>query len=112
MAATLFAALSLAFTREQSLIVNICQHPKKKSVALFCYTVNSVTQMNEEPDKASTENIPDTIALRTEEFAPLLAKWRSQNREVPWSRLLARGLRKELAPLAGKRYAHLVEGKP
>jgi len=85
---------------------------KKKSVASFCYIVNTVTQMNEEPDKASTENIPDTIALRTEEFAPLLAKWRSQNREVPWSRLLARGLRKELAPLAGKRYAHLVEGKP
>ncbi|NBV22269.1 MAG: hypothetical protein EB141_12840 [Verrucomicrobia bacterium] len=57
----------------------------------------------------TNKDLPETIAIRTDELAPLLEKWREQNPQVPWSRLLAAGLRKELAPLAGKRYAHLVE---
>jgi len=55
--------------------------------------------------------IPPTISIRTSEFAPLLAKWRSSNNRVPWSCLLRDALKKELAPLAGKRYAHLVEAE-
>ena len=62
--------------------------------------------MNELPQDA----LPEVISIRTAEFAPLLKKWAKENREVPWSRLLARALRKELAPLAGKRHAHIVEG--
>lgn len=63
-------------------------------------------------NKASQENkeLPETIGIRTDEFAPLLKKWREQNPQVPWSRLIAAGLRMKLAPLAGKRHAHLVQG--
>jgi hypothetical protein len=59
---------------------------------------------------AETDGLPGTIGIRTREFAPLLEKWRHQNRHVPWKVLLRRALKKELQPLAGKRYAHLVEG--
>ena len=59
--------------------------------------------------KAKTETLPTTIGIRTDEFAPLLAKWREQNPHAPWKLLLKRALKKELAPLAGKRHAHLVE---
>lgn len=62
-------------------------------------------------ETTKTQNgIPQVISIRTDELAPLLAKWRNENKEVAWSRLLARALRKELAPLAGKRHAHLVQG--
>lgn len=55
--------------------------------------------------------VPRMIGTRTDELEPLLRRWRQRNCWVPWSELLKRALRKELAPLAGKRYAHLVEGK-
>jgi hypothetical protein len=56
-----------------------------------------------------TDKIPAVIAIRTESFTPLLAKWRDQHRGVPWSELLRRGLKKELREIAGKRLAHLVD---
>ncbi len=59
-------------------------------------------------EKRLEEDLPETVAIRTKEFAPLLLKWRENNRLVPWSCLLRAALKKELAPLAGKRHAHLV----
>lgn len=56
-------------------------------------------------------SIPTVLHVRPGELAPLVAKWRAQNRRVPWSCLLLDALRRELAPLAGKRYAHLVNDK-
>ena len=56
-----------------------------------------------------SNEIPSVIGIRTEEFAPLLEKWQSQNKGVKWSELLRRALKKELAPLAGKRHAHIVD---
>ncbi len=55
--------------------------------------------------------VPDMIGIRTREFEPLLRKWRSQNKRVPWSELLRESLRRNptMQQLAGKRYAHLVE---
>lgn len=55
-----------------------------------------------------TPKVPSVISLRTDELAPLLSAWRKKNQDVAWSKLLRRALRKELAPLAGKRYAHLL----
>lgn len=55
-----------------------------------------------------TDSLPAVISVRTDEFKPLLKKWRAQNRRVAWSYLLKDALRKELAPLAGKRHAHLI----
>jgi len=54
------------------------------------------------------EKLPPTISIRTKELAPLLLKWRARNRRVPWSCLLGDALKKELAPLAGKRHRQLV----
>ena len=59
--------------------------------------------------KSESAELPAMIGIRTKEFAPLIAKWREQNKRVPWTYLLRDALKKELAPLAGKRYAHLVE---
>lgn len=56
----------------------------------------------------ATETVPGTIGIRTDELAPLLEKWREQNPRVPWKFLLRDALKRELAPLAGKRLAHLV----
>lgn len=56
-----------------------------------------------------TNEIPEVIGIRTGEFTPLLQKWQAENKGVKWSELLRRGLKKELAPLAGKRYAALVD---
>lgn len=61
------------------------------------------------PDGTDTKNLPPTISIRTAEFAPLLDKWRARHECVPWSVLLRRALKKELAPYAGKRYAKLVD---
>jgi hypothetical protein len=63
--------------------------------------------MNETTNE-TTDGLPATIGIRTTELAPLLAKWRDQNKHVPWKILLLRALKKELQPLAGKRYAHLL----
>jgi hypothetical protein len=59
----------------------------------------------------SEAELPPTISIRTKDFAPLLSKWRQRNQRVPWSCLLGDALKKELAPLAGKRFKHLVEDK-
>ena len=55
-------------------------------------------------------DLKDTIATRTEELAPVLQKWRDENRGVPWSFLLSDALKRhpELRRLAGKRHAHLM----
>lgn len=59
--------------------------------------------------KMSKNEIPPVISVRTAELAPLLAKWRDENRGVPWGVLLRRSLACELEKLAGKRYAQLIE---
>lgn len=57
---------------------------------------------------AETDKLPAMIAIRTAEFAPLLAKWKKRNSRAPWSALLRDALKKELKEVAGKRYAHIV----
>lgn len=59
---------------------------------------------------AQETELPVVIGIRTEEFAPLLLKWRRRNRGVPWSDLLRRSLRgfPELRALATKTDAHLL----
>lgn len=52
--------------------------------------------------------IPKVIGASTVGLEPLLEKWRKEHLGVPWSVLIRRGLKKELAPLAGKRHAHLL----
>jgi len=54
--------------------------------------------------------LPSAIGIRTDDLAPLLLKWRRRNPHVPWKILVTAALRRELAPLAGKRHAHLVNG--
>lgn len=54
--------------------------------------------------------IPQVIGTRTAGLEELLKKWAKENPGVPWSVLIDRGLKKELAQFAGKRYAHLVSG--
>ena len=60
-----------------------------------------------------TRKLPKMIAVRTARLAPLLEKWGSNNPHVPWSVLLDKALRgaSPLVGLAGKRHAHLVNGK-
>jgi hypothetical protein len=53
-------------------------------------------------------DLPKFITLRTDALAPLLMKWREENPDVPWSRLIKRGLSHELKPYAGKREQHLL----
>jgi hypothetical protein len=57
--------------------------------------------------------LPQVIGIKTTKLAPLLRKWRRHNRCVPWSALLDDALRgrSPLVKLAGKRHAHLVNGK-
>ena len=64
--------------------------------------------MNEEGIKRK-KVVPPMIGIGTGELEPLLEKWRADHCGVPWSELIRRGLKKELKPYAGKRYAHLVE---
>lgn len=53
--------------------------------------------------------IPTTIGARTNSLAPLVELWMKKNPGVNTSHLVRRGLKLALAPLAGKRYAHLVK---
>jgi hypothetical protein len=62
-------------------------------------------------NKTNLRIVPSVIGTRTAELAPLLEKWAAQNPGIAWSKLLDRALKKELAPLAGKRFSHLVEEK-
>lgn len=57
--------------------------------------------------------MPPVISIRTDALQPLLRKWRRLNRRVPWSALLDDALRGKspLVKLAGKRHAHLINGK-
>lgn len=59
---------------------------------------------------AEKKELPEVIGIRTEEFAPLLLKWRNKNRKVPWAELLRSALKdsSELKELAGKRDAHIL----
>jgi hypothetical protein len=52
--------------------------------------------------------LPKVIGLKTAELAPLLIKWEKANKGVPWSELIRRGLKHELAKFAGKRHRDLV----
>ncbi len=56
--------------------------------------------------------LPEVIGIKTKALAPLLRKWRRENRRVPWSALLNDALRgrSPLVKLAGKRHSHLVNG--
>lgn len=49
------------------------------------------------------------VGTRTQELAPLVELWMKKNPGVNTSHLVRRGLKLALAPLAGKRYAHLVK---
>ncbi len=73
--------------------------------------VNGKANENQAGLSRSTGIIPPAISIRTTEFMPLLEKWRGTYPMVPWTELLRSALKKELAPLAGKRYAHLVAPK-
>jgi hypothetical protein len=55
--------------------------------------------------------IPNVIGVRTDELGPLLRLWAKDddNRGRSWSHLLRLGLKKQLSPYAGKRYAHLIK---
>ncbi len=55
--------------------------------------------------------VPAMLGVRTGDLAPLLAVWRRRNPYLNWTVLVKQALRRELAPLAGKRHAHLIEGK-
>lgn len=55
-------------------------------------------------------DVPVMLGVRPGELGPLLLKWRKLNPTVEWSELVRNALRRELAPLAKKRYAHLVSG--
>lgn len=52
--------------------------------------------------------VPSVIGFKTKGLAPLIERWAEENKGVPFSELIRRGLRKELQPLAGKRYSHLI----
>lgn len=52
--------------------------------------------------------VPLVIGYGTARLSPLLEIWAANNPDVPWARLIERALKKELAPLAGKKFAHLV----
>ncbi len=54
--------------------------------------------------------VPDVIAIRTDELAPLLREWRKRHPFDKWKCLLRAALLRELEPLAGKRHAYLVNG--
>jgi hypothetical protein len=55
--------------------------------------------------------VPKVIGVRTDELGPLLRLWAQDddNRGRSWSHLLRLGLKKQLSPYAGKRYAHLIK---
>lgn len=55
------------------------------------------------------KKLPKTIGIKTSGLAPLIQKWADEHQSVPFSELLRRGLKKELQPYAGKRFAHLVD---
>ena len=55
--------------------------------------------------------VPEIINFRPGELAPLIERWMEKNPDVPTTVLMKRALRKELAPLAGRRYAHLLDGR-
>ena len=52
--------------------------------------------------------LPTILGIRPGELTPLLKLWRERNPSTDWTVLVKRGLKKELAQYAGKRYAHLV----
>ena len=55
-----------------------------------------------------TSKSSSLVGARTGTLAPLVELWMKKNPGVNTSHLVRRALKKELAPLAGKRYAHLV----
>lgn len=55
------------------------------------------------------KKVPKVVGARVGELEPLVAIWMNQNRGVPTSNLVQRGLRLALREVAGKRYAHLVD---
>jgi len=54
---------------------------------------------------------PEVLSARILDLEPLVAKWIAQNPNVAPSHLVRVGLKMALRPLAGKRFAHLVEDK-
>lgn len=58
---------------------------------------------------AKKRTIPKVLSARVGDLEPLVAKWMDANPNVNQSHLVLRGLRLALRPMAGKRYAHLVE---
>lgn len=59
---------------------------------------------------SNTQEVPKILGVRTKEIEPLLKAWRKKNPGVNWTYLVLSALSKELAPYAGKRYAHLIQG--
>jgi hypothetical protein len=60
-------------------------------------------------ENVNTISRDTVLGAKAQELAPLVKKWAKINCNVSFSILVRRGLKKELKPLAGKRYAHLVE---
>ena len=80
-------------------------------------TLNSVKHMTNKMQTGKTNGfeLPTHIGLRTThtDLAPLLTKWKQLNPKRDWKDLLEAALRGDspLVALAGKRHAHLVNGK-
>jgi hypothetical protein len=51
----------------------------------------------------------DVASARIGKYRPLVKIWLRKNRGSKVSHLVLRGMKRELKPLAGKRYAHLVK---
>lgn len=58
--------------------------------------------------EAAKRPIPKTMGMGTSGLEPLLRIWSDKNPDVPWSIMIRRAVRAHLAPLAGKKLAHLV----
>lgn len=58
--------------------------------------------------KPEVKPAPNIIGARIGDLEPLVKKWMERNPGVATSHLVRRGLKLALAPLAGKRHAHLV----
>jgi len=61
-------------------------------------------------DTDPKQTTPEVLSARVLDLEPLVAKWISKNPNVATSHLVRLGLKLALRPLAGKRFAHLVEG--
>lgn len=61
-------------------------------------------------EATNKSQVPEVLTFRPGPLAPLIERWIEKHPDVPTAVLIKRALRRELAPLAGKKLAHLVNG--